>query len=285
MRQPGECAVIPAADPDALEPLLELLRSRDDLDLRGYRRGTLARRVQNRMMAAGVPTLSAYLERLRADRAETPRLLERLTIKVSRFFRNAFAVGVVARALEAELARGPRRLSVWSAGCGRGEEPYTLAMVLAELGQERGAPQVLATDIDPSALSAAAAGVYAPEALAEVSPEVRARYFRYDEASGAWRVAEHVRRRVELGRHDLSRAAVAPGTPPFDLVSCRNTLIYFEPCLQRRATALLCAALRPGGLLWLGESEWPSGDVARRLRTVDRKARLFQLAAEDGSHA
>lgn len=275
-------------DPGALGELLELLRDRDGLDLTGYRRATLARRIQNRMISAGAATLADYVALLRADRGEGARLLERLTIKVSRFYRNGESAEAVARALAAERARAPRRLTVWSAGCGRGEEPYTLAMILDELGQrEDGAPSVVATDIDPGALAAALGAVYRASALEEVPARARSRHFRPGGTfeDPLWRVDDGIRGRVRFERHDLARAEAPPRGGPFDLVVCRNTLIYFDPPLQRRATALLCRGLAPGGLLWLGEAEWPVGDVASRLRTVDRRARLFRLAPEGDAHA
>ncbi len=277
----------PPVDPAVLESLLELLRERDGLDLSGYRRSTLARRVQNRVIAAGEPTLAAYLARLRADPAETALLLDRVTIKVSRFFRNREAVDAVARALADTAARRPRRLRLWSAGCGRGEEPHTLAIVLAELGQATaGPPPVVATDVDPGALEAARCATYDRAALEEVPRAVRARWFASAAAlaGSRWRVADEIRRRVSLERHDLARAVGPPWGGPFDLVACRNTLIYFDPALQRRALALLCASLAPGGLLWLGEAEWPAEPLAARLAPVDRRARLFRLAPEGRGH-
>jgi chemotaxis methyl-accepting protein methylase len=276
-----------AVDAGALGPLLELLRARDGLDLSGYRRATLARRVQNRMMSASETTLDGYLERLRADPRETGRLLDRLTIKVSRFYRNAEAVEAVARALAAEVARAPRRLALWSAGCGRGEEPYTLAVLLAELGQPALPSAIVATDVDPGALESAAAATYGGDALGEVPAPILARHFARAIPSGAGRlrVGDGTRRRVRLERHDLACAERPPRGAPFDLVSCRNTLIYFEPPLQRRAFALLVEALAPGGLLWLGEAEWPAGPAAERFETVDRHARLFRLRGPGGAHA
>ncbi len=273
-----------AVDPAALEAILDLLRERDGLDLSGYRRSTIARRVQNRLIAAGDPGAAAYLERLRADPAETARLLDRLTIKVSRFHRDRRAVEAVSRALAAALAVAPRRLRIWSAGCGRGEEPYTLAMVLAGLGQAGdGPPSIAATDVDPGALAAARQGAYAEGALREVPGADRRRWLAVEGPAHAprWRVAEELRRRVAFEPHDLARAARPPPGGPFDLVACRNTLIYFEPPLQRRVLALLCASLAPGGLLWLGEAEWPAESFEGRLRAVDRRARLFRLALEE----
>jgi chemotaxis methyl-accepting protein methylase len=280
----GSFAPAPSVDTDALRAVLDVLRERDALDLSGYRAATLARRVQNRLIAAGDASVAEYLERLRADPGETARLLDRLTIKVSRFHRNREAVEAVSDALAAELVRAARRLRIWSAGCGRGEEPYTLAIVLAELGQPGdGPPAIVATDVDRGALAVARAGAYGENALEEVPPAIRRRWFAVEGPahSPRWRVAEELRRRVGFEPHDLAGVARQPSGGPFDLVVCRNTLIYFEPPLQRRALALLCSSLAPGGLLWLGEAEWPPEPLAGRLHALDRRARLFRLLPEE----
>jgi chemotaxis methyl-accepting protein methylase len=183
----------------------------------------------------------------------------------------------VSDALQAELARAPRTLAVWSAGCGRGEEPYTLAMLLAALGQPAGAPAVLATDIDAAALEAGRRARYATDAVADVPAALRERWLAPAGVGGAaLEVRPELRGRVAFERHDLARH-VAPRRGGFDLVSCRNTLIYFDGPLQRRALGVLCDAIAPGGLLWLGEAEWPAGDAAARLTLVNRQARIFRL--------
>jgi chemotaxis methyl-accepting protein methylase len=279
----GSATAVPQAgsavldvDGDALDAVLAVLREREGLDLSGYRRTTLGRRVRNRMVSAGVRGTAEYLDRLRSDPAETSRLLERLTIKVSRFYRNPAAVEAVRSAVAAELSRAPRPLAVWSAGCGRGEEPYTLAMLVAGLGQEAAAPAVLATDIDEGALDAGRRGRYPPCALADVPAAARARWLAPAAGGAAAEVRPELRARVAFERHDLSRDE-APPRGGFDLVCCRNVLIYFDAPLQRRALRVVCDAIAPGGLLWLGEAEWPLDGVAARLALVDRPARLFRL--------
>ena len=86
--------------------------------------------------------------------------------------------------------------------------------------------------------------------------------------------------RVALRLHDLTRATAPPAGGDFDLVSCRNTLIYFRPEVRVRAERLLLSGVAPGGLLWFGEAEWPSPEAERRLVVVDRRARLFRTRRE-----
>src|SRR5512141_1348100 len=154
--EPDPAGLEPAAEDLAwLGQVLDLVRERKGLDFGGYRAATLLRRARNRLIAANVRSLPEYLERLRDDPAEADALVERLTVKVSRFYRDAATFDALRAALAARLAGGPGRpLEAWSAGCGQGEEPYSLAILLAGLGQApSGAPDVLATDIDPAALA------------------------------------------------------------------------------------------------------------------------------------
>ncbi len=265
-----------------LERILGVLRAHTGLDFRGYRPGMLLRRVRNRMISAGEPSLPAYLDRLRAVPGEADALVERLTIKVSRFYRGAACFEALQRALEARRASGGGGpLLVWSAGCGHGEEAYSLAMLLAELGQPPAISDVLATDIDPAALSRARRGLYGEAALEELPPPLRARWLEAEPGApggaAAWRVRPELRARIDFRRHDLAGSACAPSGRRFDLVSCRNVLIYLDGPLRGRVEALLVDSLLDGGLLCLGEAEWPGPAVAGRLEVVDRKARIFRL--------
>lgn len=265
----------------ALAAIVEVVRSCRGTDFGGYRPDTVRRRVLNRALSAGAVTLEEYLERLRSDPAEVGELVQRLTIKVSRFFRNPECIPPVRSALAARAARAAGRpLRAWSAGCGRGEEAYTLAILLAELDPRPAPGQVIGTDIDPAALRAAAAARYGREAIDDLPPELALRHLEEERGGGLHRVRDALLERVMLRLHDLTRAAVPPAGGGFDLVSCRNTLIYFQPQVHATAERLLLRGLAPGGLLWLGEAEWPSADAARRLEVVDRRARLFRARPE-----
>lgn len=266
--------------------ILGALRDWRGIDFDGYRTTTVLRRVRNRMISARARSMPEYLDRLVRDPREADALLERLTIKVSRFFRDASTFEALRRALPALRSERGGRLQVWSAGCGQGEEAYSLAMLLDAQGAQ-GSRSVVATDIDPAALAAAARGSYDLSALAEVPAELRERYFVVDAAAGTCRVVPELRGRVELRTHDLAGSTVAPDGRRFDLVCCRNVLIYLGPRLQLAVERLLVESLSPGGLLCLGEAEWPLPEIAARLHVVDRSARLFRVqdAGGRGGHA
>ena len=257
---------------------LDIVRERTGLDFSRYRASTMLRRVRNRMIAAGAQTLPEYHEQLQADPGEAGALLERLTIKVSRFYRDAATFRALGGALERWTRTRPPRL--WSAGCGQGEEPYSLA-ILAEasgLGEAR----VLATDIDPSALAFAREARYPEAAVQEVPAPLLARAFD-EEASPRGRrlrVKPELRARVDFHIHDLLCGDEPPRERGFDLVCCRNVLIYLQRDFQERVQWLLARSLAPGGLLCLGEAEWLLPPVAARFEVIDRKARLFRYRAE-----
>jgi len=272
-------AVAEGNEPDAAElawlaRILGALRDWRGVDFGGYRTSTVLRRVRNRMISARTRSMPEYLDRLVRDPHEADALLERLTIKVSRFFRDATTFEALRGALRS-LGSGGRAPEVWSAGCGHGEEAYSLAVLLASQGA-RGARQIVATDVDPAALAAAARGSYALAALAEVPAALRERYFVADHAAGTCRVVPGLRTFLELRAHDLAGSSVAPDGRRFDLVCCRNVLIYLGPRLQLEVERLLVESLAPGGLLCLGEAEWPLPEIAARLEVVDRRARLFR---------
>lgn len=274
---PGSLGELLADDHEQLMRILEAVRRRHGLDFRGYRLGTLVRRVRNRMITIQAASLAAYAGRIEDDPEEAGRLIERLTIKVSRFFRNPGTFDAIHGALLEKCAAPLRApLAVWSAGCGQGEEAYSLAVLLAEIGLPASRGTVLGTDIDPVALAAAERAAYPATALADVRPALRERYF-VPAADGTHAVTPDIRRRVRLALHDLASAGSPPAGGPFDLICCRNVLIYFQPRLQERVMRLLLSSLAPGGLLCLGEAEWLATSLAAGVEVLEPRARLFRV--------
>jgi chemotaxis methyl-accepting protein methylase len=259
-----------------LGELVGLVALRTGVDLGGQRPAMLARRAADRIGACGMRSASQYLGLLRSDAAEPWRLLERLTIKVSRLFRNPATFEAIAEHVLPELrrSRGARPLRAWSAGCAHGEEAYGLAMLCDASGPGW---SVLGTDVDRSALARARAATYPAALAADVPAELAARHLAR-RADGAVAIRPGLARRVRFEVHDLSAASPPSGDPRFDLVACRNVLIYYVAERQARILASLVRSLAPGGYLVLGEAEWPTPAVAARLEIVDRACRIFKLA-------
>lgn len=258
--------------------ILAVVHSRTGVDFSRYRKGTVRRRIQNRMIALGTEDPRVYFAHLHAREDETPRLIERLSIKVSRFYRNHATFELIRREVLPNLVsiRQGMPLRIWSAGCGFGEEPFTLAMLLEEADI---AGSVVATDIDATALDRAAVGRYVPESLTEIPDDLSTRYFNAISTSRGpvYEVREDVRRRVSFVQHDLTSQSEPPAGAPFDLVTCRNVLIYFGPEAQQHALETLLDSLEPEGVLCLGEAEWPRSSIASRLDPIDKRCRLFRV--------
>lgn len=176
-------------------------------------------------------------------------LVEHAVVGETAFWRHPEQLGAVARLAAASAAP----LRIWSAGCATGEEPYSVAIALLEAGRFGRGDRVVATDVSARALEAARAAVYGSRSLRKLPPEVAARWF---EPGTVHRVAPEVRALVSFARHNLV-ADPPPEGGGFDVVLCRNVLIYFEPATAAEVLYRLVAALRPGGTLVLGPVELP----------------------------
>lgn len=262
-------------DERVVEAILDLLYRRVGTDFARYRPDLIRRRIRNRMISAGAATLDAYLALLAGSDEETARLVERVTIKVSRFYRNAAAFDRLRTAILPQLAerRQGAPLRIWSAGCASGEEAYSLAMLLDAASLPG---TVHATDLDGSALDVARRGLY-PEASLRELPEAFRRRYLVPQADGIWSVDDLLRSRVRFGRHDLTSLQDPPGATRFDLVSCRNVLIYLQRDLQEQVFDRLQGALADGGCLFLGEAESLPPRLAEHFDTGARSHRLFLL--------
>ena len=272
-----------AAERAAVDGILALVRQRTGLDLCPYRPATMLRRIRNRMISVGAATLADYFRVLQADAGETAPLVDRLTIKVSRFYRNRDTFDTLRSDVLPSLAamREGAPLRIWCAGCGFGEEAYTLAMLLAEGGWPG---TIDATDIDSAALARASEGVYSAPAFEELPRDLADRYLVAigSATPPAWRVSDDIRARVRFSHDDLMAGGQAASGGPFELVSCRNVLIYLQRAAQDHALAVLRRALVPRGVLCLGEAEWPSPGAAEGLEVVSRRARIFRTAGTPG---
>ena len=256
-----------------LRALLARIEQRG-LPVSSYREPCLRRRLAVRMRARGVHTFGDYASLLDRVPEELDLLLDALTINVTRFFRNPETYAVLRQRVVPELAGPGGRLAVWSAGSASGEEAYSLAILFAERAG-RARVRIDASDLDPGALAAAERAEYSPAAVADVPPELRATAF----APGGppYRVTDRVRRLVRLVRHDLTRDP-AP-SPPYQLIVCRNVVIYFERPAQERLFELFYEALVPGGWLLLGKVETLFGRARTLFRTEDVRERLFRRPA------
>jgi len=212
-------------------------------------------RVSDRMQALGLATMEQYLDALES-RGELDALAESLRVGETSFFRHKGHMGALRRLVAPDLAArhaDDKRVRAWSAGCASGEEPYTLAMLLAEaMPPERSwRLEVLATDISEEALAVARQGCYRAEALRSLPAALRDRWF--ERTGDGWRVNDELGRIVRFERRNLNEDHVR--VRAMDVILCRNVLIYFDDATVSQVVARLSAALVPGGVLLVGVSE------------------------------
>lgn len=224
------------------------------LNLHEGKFGLVRSRLASKVREAGLKDVDSYLARLRADRSgrELALLVDALTTNKTSFFREPRHFDLLREQVLPALQRPHKPLRIWSAGCSSGEEPYTLAIVLlAELGFPTNA-KILATDISARMLSRARQGVYQDEALQDVPLELRQLFFRPTQPHG-YSVTEPVRAIVRFAQ--LNLMAAWPMRGRFDLICCRNVMIYFDKPTQQRIVQRFWNALAPGGWLFTGHSE------------------------------
>ncbi len=282
----------PAAPTAELGAILEFVRTARGFDAAGYTPAVLATRVQNRLAIARVSGGGEYLRLLETEPAELDALVEALTIKVSAFFRDPLVFEylnefVLPALLSGKAAAGDCGLRIWSAGCARGEEPYSVAILLHELARSYPSASealLFATDRDEPALIQARAALYPAASLENVRHSLLAAAFAPE--GDCFRVRPALARRVHFSVHDmLDRRSAAPAESvfgSFDLILCRNLLIYFQPDYQQFICERLYRSLVAGGCLLLGRTETLPAPWSGRFQRVTDCCSLYRKPARAG---
>jgi chemotaxis methyl-accepting protein methylase len=251
-----------------LAPILDYLLEKRGFDFSGYRPAMVARRIGQRLTSTACKDFSEYCSFLQKNPDELDRLLDVITINVSRFFRDTLTFELIAdRILPAivhEKSRlRDRSLRVWSAGCARGEEPYSLAILIHELLEKEGGAMNLhlfATDIDCGTLADAGKALYPLSSIENMKHRLLTKYFTAEGAS--FRLIPEIKKRVAFSPYDMldKKHSVPPESVfgNFDLVLCRNLLIYFNIECQEIIFEKLYHSLANHGYLILGEAETPT---------------------------
>jgi len=253
-----------------------------------HKKALVEGRLGGRLRELGLKSYRSYAHRVEEDEQERILMLDRITTNETRFFREPHHFRFLEEKLfpqwQEEGARGERRrtIRVWSAGCSTGEEPYSMAMTLLHHFPPASgwSLEIHATDLSTRALDRAYAGIY-PEARAAEIPSSFLRRFMLrgtGSQAGSVRVSPSVRALVTFQRLNLNEPFQLPGT--FDLLLCRNVLIYFDAASRRRAVEALARHLVPGGHFFLGHSESLNG-VTRELRHVVPNVYLKPLHADE----
>ena len=244
--------------------LREFVRDRLGISLGEHKSHLVQGRLARRLRVLRLPDYAAYCELLRADpERELGELASAISTNVTSFFREPHHFDLLAEELLPDwLARQRRRgdrLRIWSAGCSTGEEPYAIAMVLAEALEQPGMrhvdAKILATDISPRALAAARSGVYAADKLDGISESRRRRWLIESAGEQAGHFSVHPRLRELVSVRPLNLMHEWPMRGPFDAIFCRNVVIYFDQPSKQRLFRRFADMLPVGGHLFLGHSE------------------------------
>jgi chemotaxis protein methyltransferase CheR len=219
-----------------------------DIDL--YREKQMRRRLQAFIERRSDGDTVSFIHGLEKDPIALHDLHEMLTIHVSEFFRDPTRFAYLRTKILPELLRNTNHLRIWSAACSHGAEPYSIAIILNELGRDQDY-SIVATDIDEGILAwAAAGGSYRSDEMHNLTPAQISRFFKPDKAG--YRVGDALRSRVRFQLHDLLDGE---SLGLFDLIVCRNVIIYFSPDGRRKVVNRLHDSLKPGGILFLGATE------------------------------
>lgn len=223
------------------------------------KRDMIYSRLARRLRALDLTSFADYLRRLDDDADELGQFVNALTTNLTAFFREQHHFDFLARTLVPAWAADPRRsrLRIWSAGCSTGEEPYSLAITLADaLPADRGWDvRILATDLDTEVLARAARGVYAAERLQGMDDDLRRRWFLRGRGAQAGQVRVRPELQDMIAFRQLNLLHDWPFQGPFDAIFCRNVVIYFDKATQRVLFDRYANLLVDGGHLFIGHSE------------------------------
>ncbi len=223
------------------------------IDLGLYKSQQMQRRIRSLLDKVGTPTFTHYGSLLERDPEELRRFCDYIMINVSEFFRNANKWNELRDVVIPDLirTRGRKQLKIWSAGSATGEEPYSLAILSIEAKLSPQTP-VLASDIDQGAIAIAKRGHYLKRQLVNVPRELVSRYFTTADGGETYLVNSEVKARVSFQRLNLIEDSFSDD---FDLILCRNVVIYFSSETKTALYHKFLRALRPGGYLLVGSTE------------------------------
>lgn len=251
-RRAGVCV-----DQDPLEGQFEvigrLLYATSGIALNESKRELVHSRLTKRIRQLGGGSIRDYVHWVSSDegRVELTEMVDLLTTNKTSFFRELPHFEVLREVIRGRPPSSPP-MKVWSAGCSSGEEPYTIAMLLAAHGEGTNAGRILATDLSRRMLEKARSGIYGEEQVRSVQPEYRRRYL-VEREPGRFEVSPTLRNMIRFAQLNLMDHWPMRG--PFDVIFCRNVMIYFDPPTRERLVNRMAHLLLPGGYLLVGHSE------------------------------
>jgi len=263
----------------AYQKLKKLLHETVGLDCNGYRDDYLKRRFAVRLNATGTNTYSRYVRYLKRNPDEFQLVLNDLTVNYTTFFRDSDVYFHLEKTFLPKLLRS-KEVRIWSAGCATGEEPYSLAILVHKLlgaSMSNHKVTILASDLDENALAKAVKGEYHRKQLKCLDDSLIGTYFSNNDET--YQVKDSVKQLVRFEKHDLMKPSLRKG---FDLILCRNVMIFFARESQQQIHMHFYNALREGGYLVIGKSEILSGEPSRKFLCTDVNCRVYQKSLAGG---
>lgn len=239
------------------------VKKKTGIDLTLYKEAQMKRRLTSLYEKKGFRSFQEYFQGISRDQDLMNELLDRMTINVSEFYRNYKRWEVLETKLLPKLLEKNKRLKIWSAACSTGEEPYTIAMILSHflpLSQV----EIMATDIDENVIARAKLGVYPERSLNEVPSGIKSKFFTKE--GGYYKISEEIKKTVTFKKHNL---LADPYAGPFDLIVCRNVLIYFTEEAKDILYKNFSSALKEGGIFFVGSTEQIFNPSIYNFKTVD----------------
>jgi len=273
-----------------IKNILNLLKEQRGFDFTGYRTAMLERRIQKRIYGTNQKNFDDYFEYLIRHKDELDNLIDVFTINVSRFFRNSLAFEYINKIVIPELFLSKAKVNdnsirIWSAGCSFGEEPYSMAIFINEFLRKEDTSvnmSIFATDIDKKALKRASAGYYSFESVKKVKYGIYEKYFTKE--GDRFKISHEIKRKVSFSFFDLldKNHIVPPDSifGGFDIVLCRNVLIYFDLDYQKIIFKKLYKSLNQNGYLILGEAEVPIEGFNNKFRRENRFCKIYRKLGE-----
>lgn len=266
---------VPKVSEKGLPELILDVQKRLKIQLTNYKQDYIKRRLLSRMNSTRSKDFAEYHQYLRTHPEEEEKLRNALTINVTKFFRDLEVFDLVKKEIFPAILKDKRTIKIWSAGCSSGEEPYTYAIILYELGKTGPAfnGSIIASDIDEEMLKKAKIGAYEKNALENMTETQIAKHFDKKE-DGKFYVKDHIKQVVRFQAHDLMTAG--PVSRMMDMVSCRNVTIYFNEQQKKDLVKLVHESLGKDGFYIMGMSEYMAKDVEHLFKPYKPMLKVFQ---------
>ncbi len=279
------CSPMANDERNALDEIVSLMEKWSGCPFSHFKKTTLLRRINRRLILTRCHTLQEYLGLLKREPTEYQRLFDSLTIKVSKFFRDPKVFHTIKDAVLPELFRQRGSVRVWCAACATGEEAYSMGILILEFKRERPWAKgveatVIGSDVDPVAIKMAQQGIYSPESVASALVEYPSYFNRLQSSEEElYAVAPSLKEMVFFLQFDCTTQEFT--SPPsgvfaeFDMVFLRNVLIYYDDQMKAHMLHKAYQALRPKGFLVLGKAEGLSGPMREKFTLFSREHKIY----------